>query len=479
MQARETWGSNGHGASHANGTVHGAAPPRPERDLYAWAYEKIRHGAWERFVKRRPIPGYLDQLEKSQWLSAAELEAMQLQSLRDLLVHAQTNVPYYKELFGKIGFDGRDVRRRSDIGGIPLLTKEIIRERYDDLIAPEHRGKNIIKGTSGSTGVPLKFELSLDSNAWREAMKIRGYRWAGFRLGGKTFHYWGQAKPPTGMAGAKIRLDRAVRRDIFVDSMQSDEASMRRAVELLRKTRPNCLVVYTQSCALWARFILEHNLRDWPDIPVICGAEAVLPQDRTVLERAFGRGIFETYGSREVMLMAAECDAHEGMHLAEENVLLEVVKNGAPLGPGESGEVAVTDLHNYGFPFIRYVNGDLATMGDAHVCPCGRGLRKLKAVDGRRADTLHDKEGKPIPGLVFHVLMANSKDVVSQFQAIQKKDGSVTLKIVRGQEWDPTAFNGSVSRIEGYLRGLPLQIEECREIPVMPNGKRRTIIVET
>ena len=72
---------------------------------------------------------------------------------------------------------------------------------------------------------------------------------------------------------------------------------------------------------------------DWPDIPVIRGAEAVLPQDRAVLSRAFGHEIFETYGSREVMMMSAECGAHDGMHLSEENVLLEVVQDGNQSAP--------------------------------------------------------------------------------------------------------------------------------------------------
>ena len=452
---------------------------RPKGDLYGWVYQRVLHRTWERYVKRRPIPDYLDALEKSQWLSPEELTRLQVRSLRELLTHAQANVPYYRELFAKVGFDARGVTRREDIAAIPVLTKEIIRERYDDLIDPAHRGLNIQKGTSGSTGVPLKFEHCLDSNSWREATRIRGYRWAGYRVGGPTFHYWGQAAPPSGRKGAKVRLDRALKRDVFFDSMHNDEASMLRAVELLRKTRPACLVVYTQSAALWARFILDRGLRDWPDVPVLCGAEAVLPHDREVLTRAFGPGIFETYGSREVMLMASECSAHAGMHLSEENLLLEVAKDGVPLPAGESGDVLVTDLHNYGFPFIRYVNGDLATMQDATPCACGRGLRRLKSVEGRRADTLLDREGKPIPGLVFHVLFGDARSqLVSQFQATQKKDGSVTLRIVRGPGWNEEGYRTILGRIDGYLRGLPVQSEFVDTIPLGPSGKRRTIIVE-
>jgi phenylacetate-CoA ligase len=455
------------------------APGTKTRDPYAWVYENVLHRAWER-AKRRPIPQYLDHLDKTQWLSAEEIEQLQLSSLCALLVHAQTNVPYYRELFAKIGFDARGVKRSEDIAVIPVLTKDIIRARYADLVDPAHRGRNIRKGTSGSTGAPLMFEHSRDSYAWRQATRIRGYRWAGFQLGARTLHYWGQISPPKGIAGAKTRLDRAIKRDIYLDSMHSDEASMLGAVNVLRRAKPACLVVYTQSCVLWARFILDRGLRDWPDIPVVCGAEAVLPQDRAILRRAFGEEIFETYGSREVMLMSAECEAHDGMHLSEENVLLEVLADGKSCAVGEPGDVVVTDLHNLGFPFIRYANGDVATMHDSAPCRCGRGLRKLKGVDGRRADTLTDKEGRPVPGMFFHVLFGDTRnEFASQFQVIQRRDRSVTLKVVRGPGWKADTVRWLETRANDYLHGLPIRIEECDSIPQMPNGKRKTVIVET
>ena len=448
-------------------------------DVYGWTFERVLRPAWERYVKKRPILEHLDVLERTQWLSAEEIERFQVGELRALLQHAQRSVPYYRELFAKIGFDARDVKRREDIAPIPVLTKDIIRERYEDLIDPAHRGRNLKKGTSGSTGTPLKFEYSRESYSWREATKIRGYRWGGYRIGGPTLHYWAQVQALAGKQGAKVRLDRRMNRDVVIDSMHNDEDAMYRAVDVLRAVRPACLVVYTQSCAMWARFILDKGLRDWPDIPVLCGAEAVLPQDRAVLARAFGDGVFESYGSRETMLMASECCAHDGMHLSEENILLEIAKNGEPVPAGESGDVVVTDLHNFGMPFIRYVNGDVGVMHESPKCSCGRGLRRIRRIEGRRADTLTDKEGKPIPGIVFHVLFSDARrEIVSQFQVVQKKTGEITLKYVRGQDWDEAAFKTIVNRFDGYLRGLPLQVQECANIPAQANGKRKTIIVE-
>ena len=447
-----------------------------------WAYsaifESLLFPGWERGVRGRDTLRHLAYLEESQWLSREELDRRETQALVELLAYVGQNVPYYRELFQKQRFDPRGLRSRADLAELPLLTRDIVRERYADLVDPAHRGKNLKKGTSGSTGKPLKFEYSRESECWRQAVKLRGYGWAGYRPGRKTFFYW--AAVAAGMPSLKIRLDRALKRETFFDSMKQDLAARQAALDILRRSRPEVIVCYTQACAQFARWINDNQLRDWPDIPVICAGEAVLPADRAVLVRAFGPDIFESYGSRETMLMAAECEKHTGMHLSEENLLLELVKDGQPLGPGESGDVVVTDLHNYGMPMIRYVNGDTATLAPGDRCACGRALRRLQRVDGRRADTMRDGAGNAVPGVVFHVLFSDARqELVRQFQAVQSANGDVVLKVVRGRDFAEDAFHRVTGRFSEYLRGLPFTVEFHEQIaPHHSSGKHRTIIVE-
>jgi phenylacetate-CoA ligase len=450
-------------------------------DLGSQAYAAVfqtLYPVWERAIRRRSTPKHLASLEESQWLSPAERSEEEAGALRSLLSYAGTHVPYYREVFREHGFDPRSVRSRADLESLPLLTRDIVRKRYEDLVDPAHRGKNLKKGTSGSTGTPLKFEYSRSSECWRQAVKVRGYGWAGYRPGRKAFYYWAavSSAPPS----LKTRVDRALRRETFLDSMRQDEASRRAALAVLKRTRPEVIICYTQSCAQFARWIVSEGLRDWDDIPVICGAEAVLLADRVVLAKAFGPGIFETYGSRETMLMAAECEAHAGMHLSEENLVLELTKDGRPVGPGEDGDVVVTDLHNFGMPLIRYMNGDVARFARGDRCPCGRGLGRLECVDGRRADTMRDKDGNAVPGIVFHVLFSDARtELVKQFQAVQSATGAVVLKVVRGRDFADDAFEHVTGRFSTYLRGLPFTVEFHDAIaPHERSGKIQTIVVE-
>lgn len=445
---------------------------------YQAAFERVLWPAWERLIRRRDTLSHLAYLEQSQWEHAEVRRAREVEDLRRLLLYAEREVPYYRELFRQVRFEPRAVTKLTDLTELPLLTREIVRERYEDLIAPAHRGKNLKKGTSGSTGTPLKFEYSLESECWRQAVKVRGYGWAGYRPGRKTFYYW--AAVSAANPGLKMRIDRALRRETFLDSMRQDESSRYEALAALRRTRPEVIVCYTQSCAQFARWIVERGLRDWDDIPVICGAEAVLHADRSMLEQAFGPRIFETYGSRETMLMAAECEAHEGMHLSEENLVLEIVQGRRLAEPGDAGDVVVTDLHNYGMPMIRYQNGDLARRAAPGTCACGRSLDRLLRVDGRRADTLIDGEGNEVPGIVFHVLFSDARrELVRQFQAVQNAHGEVTLRVVRGRDFAEDAFESVTGRFSHYLRGLPFRIEFHDAIrPHERSGKIQTIIVE-
>jgi phenylacetate-CoA ligase len=447
--------------------------------LYAWGYENVLFPAWQRAVRGRPIRDHLAVLQATQWLPTAELQVLQGAALRALLEHAGRHVPYWRQLFERIRFDPRGVRSPADLRELPVLTRETIQERFHDFLDPTRHPSNIRKGTSGTTGVPLRFEYCNESEAWRQATRLRGYGWAGYRQGMATLHYWGAgARAPRGLTAAKIRLDRLIRREVYVDAVKQDEASLRGVVELLRRMRPHAIVAYTQALVAFARWVADRGLRDWPDVRILCAAEPLLGGDRKALERAFGPEVYETYGSRETMLIAAECEAHEGMHLSEENLLVEMVRDGAAAAPGEAGDVVVTDLHNYGMPFIRYANGDVGTLSPEGRCRCGRNLRRLASVEGRRVDMLRDANGEAVSGMVFITLMQIETELVRAFQVVQRKSGDVELKVVRGADWDDRRFAATLTRAEQYFKGLPVRVIFCDEIPPSPSGKRRPIVVE-
>src|SRR3569623_1237296 len=210
---------------------------------------------------------------------------------------------------------------------------------------------------------------------------------------------------------------------------------------------------------------------------------ASLSPSRTTRNRAFGPA-FETYGAREGMMMAAECDAHDGLHTSMETMIVEIVvrENGRTRAakPGETGEVVVTDLHNLAVPLVRYVTGDLAVAHAEERCACGRGLLKIGPIEGRVAETMYDGHGNPVSGLVFSVLFALLGNETRQFQIVQHVDKRITLKVIPA---DAPALKDATQKalrdwVAKYLPGIPFQIEHVAEIPLTAAGKRKIVVIE-
>jgi phenylacetate-CoA ligase len=453
-------------------------------DLYGRFIQKAVFPAWER-ARGRPTISYLELLKRTQWMSHDELQALQLERLRTLVRHAYDHTRWYRRVFDERGLVPDDIRRVEDVAQLPVLEREHMQadiERFRTDAGPEAAVK---KATSGSTGQPFVFEYNAASRHWRDAMRLRGYEWAGYPTGARSLHYWGIAiGAPSFKKKLKMTIDRGVKREHYVDCTPRSDEHLAGVVEIIRKERPEVIVTYSQAGADLARYVLRTGARDWPDIPVICGAERLFDADREALGRAFGPA-FETYGAREFMLMGAECEVHDGLHTSMENVIVEVVVRNddgtsRAAQPGEAGDVVVTDLHNLHMPFIRYLNGDRAVQRKLERCACGRGLHRIGPIEGRIAETMRDGSGGRVSGLVFNIIFVEISDLARQFQVVQHVDGSLTLKMVMREPGPiPEAKLALLHTLfDRYLPGCAWKAELVDDIPVTAAGKRRVVVVE-
>ncbi|MEO6420679.1 MAG: hypothetical protein ABIP39_14805 [Polyangiaceae bacterium] len=451
-------------------------------DPYGAIYRNALFPAWESLFRGRPTLARLAELRDSQYRSAEELSERQAASMRRLLEHAFAHCPFYRRRFEEQGVTPADIHDQAELAKLPILTREEARDSLASRASAAPPFPTIEKTTSGSSGKPLTIAYDVGSESWRQAVKWRAYGWAGYRPGDRAIHYWGPQTPMgTRKKRIKVKADRFLRRENYLDCvMQSDDA-LAAVVRSIARKKPAVIVAYAQSAGNLARYVNEKGVRDWGPIPVICTAEQLFPDDREQIRRAFGDGVFDSYGGRETMLVAAECAAHEGLHISTENILVEllVTENGRQRAavPGEIGEVAVTDLHNFGSPLIRYVNGDLAVRENPGMCGCGRYLERLRSVDGRKTDTFRDAMGERVHGMLFPALMLHYATALRHYQAIQHVDRSVTLKVVPTPDF-AAARARLLETLEEVFRGLPITIEEVPEIPYSTTGKRRPVIVE-
>jgi phenylacetate-CoA ligase len=454
--------------------------------VYGGLFHSLVFPAWEERLRHKPTMQHRRMLEASQWRSHDELIALQSRELARLIDHAVAHVPLWQQTFRARGLAPQEVRTVEDLAKLPVLDKDRLNAAGDARRSTAAPFCDLGKLTGGTTGAPLRFGYDLGSEHWRQAVKLRGWGWAGYRVGDRTLYFWGPptGKPPTRYKRAKIFADRFAKREVYVDCTNRSPDDLDAVLALIDRFRPERMVCYTQAGVDLAARAIDRGLAPHA-MGVLCCAEQLDLHGRHLLEAAFGGEVYETYGCREVMLIGSECEAHDGLHLSMENLIVEVlVREGDRFRAaeyGETGEIALTDLHNYGMPFIRYLNGDLGVQGKTGRCACGRGLARLASVEGRVADTLRDADGAPVCGLLLSRIFSWSDALVRavrQWQAVQHADGSITLKLDAREPLGAEALADLCRNFARYMKGVAVRTELVPEIPVGKNGKRRTVVVE-
>jgi phenylacetate-CoA ligase len=454
------------------------------QDLYGPLLAKALFPAFEA-VRGRPTVSLLRHLDTTERWRVDELRALQVGLLRRLLRHAYLHTAHYREVLDDRELRFEDFEAIEDLQQLPLLDRDTVTRTMEARTSSVPPLPVITKSTSGTTGQPVVVKYNAESRHWRDATRWRAYGWAGYRIGMRAMHYWGAGPPSDSwLKRQKIALDHKLKRDLYVDCTPRGDEALLDAVQQIKKFGPQVIVAYAAAAAALARFVNAQQLRMWPDIPVLVGAERLWPNDREAIEAAFGPA-FETYGCREVMLIGSECEAHDGMHTSMETMIVELViredDGSVRLAlPGETGEIAITDLHNLACPMIRYLTGDLAVARDDRPCSCGRGLSKIGPIDGRVTETLRDGRGRPVGGLVFNILFGVLEHVARAFQVVQRLDGSVVMRVVpqRGDKLPDLAVSRILGFATKYLPGTPFEIAYVDAIPLTAAGKRKVVIVE-
>lgn len=429
-------------------------------------------------VKDKPLSGYITEYSDNLTRSPEALQQTQWQALTRLLQHSFDNCPFYRTRWLQAGIDDiRTVDTLAQFRQLPVLTKDDIRQHYQDIKATNFHN-NIVKSTGGSTGQPLTIELDYDSNTRREAVMWRGYNWLGAGLGERTLYLWGAGIGQASLAKQyKEKLYHWLYNRKMLNSFSMSPENMHQYIAQINAYRPDAVVAYVNPLYELAQYILQHNIRVHAPKSILTGAEPLYQYQRTVIEQAFACQVYNTYGCREVMLIAAECRQHKQLHINIDHLLVETVDEQQQTVCGESGDVLLTDLFNYGMPLIRYQNGDRATLHDVP-CGCGNPLPVMSSVDGRKLDVIKTRSGKLIPGELFPHLFKEFANIY-KFQVRQTQIDAITISIVSKNtltKADRAAISKEINR---YTAGeLTLTFNIVDDIPLTASGKYRVTVCE-
>lgn len=424
------------------------------------------------------------ELDRTQWLSAAELEAGQLRQLRALLQQAALHVPYYRQVLANVG----PVESLEDFRRVPFLT----RQAYQ-LAGVGMQATGLPPGftptgegfTSGTNGVPIRGRKTNRDDMWWAAFCMRDFEWCGMdprkRVAGIRLLSFSPDTLARAMAGSSTPFWAPFAKELFEQgpSFAMDvRQDPRRQLAWLREVSPAYLISMPSNLEILAGLVEESGqpLRSLESIQTI--GESMSPEVRQRIERGFGVPVHDLYSTSEGGYMASPCPDGHGYHVHSENVLVEVLDdNDIPCAPGEPGHVVFTSLHNFITPFIRYkvLDDVVPAMGD---CPCGRGLPLWKQVIGRRHPTLvldGDRRKSSI-GLTLGLRQVGG---VHQFQCIQKAVGHVVLRVVPDRTWTEDTEQMMRDCVWSELKAdVQVDIEKHDFLERGAGGKLKIVVVE-
>ena len=414
-------------------------------------------------------------LDQSQWWSPEQLNAYRLKQLREFLTHIGQKVPYYQQMFARLGFDVRAIRSMNALQALPLLAKSDIRENVEHFKANGH-GVLSRYNTGGSSGVPLVFYMGKGRKSHDVAAKWRATRWWGVDIGDTELVVWGS---PIEL-GAQDRLRRlrdGVMRSHLLPAFEMSVENLDRFVQNICSTRPKMLFGYPSSLSLIAQHARKSGVAmDRLGIKVaFVTSERLYDEQRAVIAEVFGCPVANGYGARDAGFIAHECPSGS-MHISAEDIVVETVRpDGSATSPNEIGEIVVTHMATADFPFVRYRTGDMGILGD-QPCACGRGLPVLTEIQGRTTDFVVAQDGTVMHGLA---LIYTLRDLpgIQQFRVEQLSLDETMVKLVVTDDFDSASEIRIVQDFKARLgQSVAVRIEKVQEIANEASGKFRYVV---
>jgi len=201
-------------------------------------------------------------------------------------------------------------------------------------------------------------------------------------------------------------------------------------------------------------------------------SEVVTPAMRAKIEQVFRAPLRDVYSCWELALIGYECHAGGTYHVCDDNLILEVLRNGEPVGAGESGEVVGTSLNYAAMPFIRYELGDVVTRGPDR-CACGSPFSTLAAIQGRVVDYFPLPDGRVLhPYTISAIIWETAFRCMRQYQLVQERTDHIIAHVALTSEEYRGEVMSEMRRVEELLGPrVQLVVEFVDEIPPGPRGK--------
>ena len=368
------------------------------------------------------------------------------EQLKWLVAYAYEKAPATKERFDAAGIVPSKVSGIRDLENLPLLRKDSLIDLYK--ANPPLGGLVTVPITElervyVSPG-PIYDPHHSSETFWQRHVHL--VKAVGFRKGDIVVNSWMYNIVPAGLL-----IDETLRRaGVTVIPMGVGNTELQ--VQVMHQLKATGFIGTTSFFMNIINKAEEIGLdirKDFNLRLAVIGGEMGGGPIRKMVEEKYGIATGDIYATADVGLIAFECSAKSGMHIAE-GVILEMIsyETERQVEPGEVGEIVITPIDET-YPLIRFGTGDLAGFID-EPCPCGRTSYRITRLLGRVGDAVRTR-GMFIHPRQLEPAMAKFPQV-AQYQAVVTRPGhrdDLTLKVeLKTEEGiDKEKLSGELSQV--------------------------------
>jgi phenylacetate-CoA ligase len=413
------------------------------------------------------MPSWYRRIQKMLKWSPEEIKRWQTEGMQNLVRNAYEHSKYYRELFDFLHIKPMDFLSIEDLERIPPLTKDIIRERYDDILL-DNRSQFYWKTTStgGSTGNPTKYVK--DNNSWGfdNAYNLLMWQRTGYHYGDKFLALGSASIFPTNKNSKSHDLYYILKRKMPFNAMNLSSERLAECAKYVIDNNIHYIYGYASSIFLFAKYIIENSLQDKLSIRACFPTSEILTDVyRETIYNAFKCPIDDSYGANDGGIVAHKLDDEKGYKVGY-NCIVQIKE---PLNGKENyGTALMTDVTNTVFPFIRYELGDILELGDGYnEFHNGQVLNK---VVGRTSDIISLENGRNLTGPGFTILF---KDLnVKGYRIFKSNPMEITIELVKLPEYTDTEERLIIDTLHKHAGSdVKVLINYKSEIVTRKNGK--------
>lgn len=406
-------------------------------------------------------------------LPRAGLVDLQMKRLRRTLELAHGNVPFWHDALDRAAMRPHEFRKMEDLRKLPILSKSEAIENSASILSRRAPAKYLLagSGTTGSTLIAAEDSPARDTN-WalflRQLVKFGMLPWDRLVTVWNPERYWRR-----GVAGKKKgkpitplfemgRWASLWRLSTRISPLQTTEGDPAADLRNLLALKPD-LVMDRASHLLRMSEQITPSAAPSGIKAINCVSEAFTDVAARSIEGAFGTKVLHSLGSTDVGTVGGECTFQRGMHLYEDWVIYEVLRDGEPVGPSEVGELVATVLRNDAMPLVRYATGDIVELADGERCECGSSFTRVRKMLGRQEDWLQTADGSLLPP--FDVAEeVEARLGMREYQIVQRGIGDFLVK-TRDPDGDERALSEPLGTLLSELVGAEVALSFVEQPP--------------